>query len=198
MLFTGQLTVHPRQEQIPERMSSTKQKKKEKNYCTNHHLKNWHPSMHWMECAKCYTRISWIFHDRYGSHGMLSLQNVSVQLSKIWLMWRGQNGCCVRFHTEQRKLESNYIHCTIYYMHSNINSVTLSTGIESSLTLSPITLLNFFTMKVTKKLVMYRTKGPFAMLACTYEIENYSENEQETYSVASFIPSQVFELVPTM
>ena len=83
-------------------------------------------------------------------------------------------------------------------MHSNINSVTLGTGIESSLTLSPITLLNFFTMKVTKKLVMYRTKGPFAMLACTYEIENYSENEQETYSVASFIPSQVFELVPTM
>lgn len=74
-------------------------------------------------------------------------------------------------------------------MHSNINSVTLCTGIESSLTLSPITLLNFFTMKVTKKLVMYRTKGPFAMLACTYEIEKYSENEQETYSVALFIPS---------
>lgn len=80
-------------------------------------------------------------------------------------------------------------------MHSNINSVTLCTEIESSLTLSPITLLNFFTMKVTKKLVMYRTKGPFAMLACTYEIEKYSENEQVTYSAASLIYPQ---LAPTM
>ena len=57
------------------------------------------------------------------------------------------------------------------YIHSNINSATLCAAIESILTLSPITLLNFFTMKVTKKLVMYRIKGPFAMLACMYEIE---------------------------
>jgi len=37
-------------------------------------------------------------------------------------------------------------------------------SIEVSLTLSPTTLLNFFTMKVRKKLLMYRIKGPLAML----------------------------------
>ena len=49
--------------------------------------------------------------------------------------------------------------------HSYTNR-NLCTYAEVILTIVPTTLLNFFTIKVMIKLLMYRTKGPLAMLDC--------------------------------